>query len=929
MMTGESIKQLLDQLEEQDKVGDAAGCVATCRNILDLLPRDKIPELWAAIQGTLADKLLQDPAEGADGAEQALTHYELALEVLSEEANDQQWAGNHGQAGRLYMTRTTGARAQNLARAVEHFRSSLRVFDRDPTTMDWAATHASLGEALAELGGHRTEVIDHLEAALTIITKSNRPGTWLRSKIALAHAHSKQGPRGNSRAVMHLKDALTAAPALRPDLRGRIRGWVGQYRRDSMGGFSSEGVEETLTAFKEALVDFEGAGNSDFVRRTHAELGHTYAHRMAGDRAENVTKAIGHLEIAVQMSDEDDPGLALLHAPLGRLYDDESLRDGKGNVTRPEFPEKAIAHYTAALRSQGLEGSARGSVHARLGTAYAGRIEGERSENLNIAIDNLERALDFDLGPEELARVHRNISTALRDRAQGQGKDIEGSLEHGRQALALSDAVLRPLAWADAQRTLAGSYLARDVGNPAQNIEAAIAHLEAAQNVVTQDVDRERWAKVHLGLAKAHSDHPNRTRDRALASATHCREAQSVFTHLSHPELWRECEAIVSSVLEADPLARAGRAWAAKLKDRLVANDPFAEHPDALLKRLGDPALVPRGSTEADMIGGLIRQFAPQIRATVVSRAGGSMLRENDVLRIGVIDDWELSAQVVTEPPYDVHISTNLVRYCSNMSGLLMAGMGIALVDDDGSQVGGNVPPTLSHAQIAVHVRHIMKAFLREQEIPLAPTEAGAGHVVLTSQIFFSTLAFLISHEFGHVIIAEARRQDKPPPFLDFAEALLNAAFDRIVTGQIHQFDSRGLDDLDSLDLGTVKRRWAEEIACDVVGASLALEFQSRHGPWSGSPDILPAAKFAIHLALVSQMMLSLYGNLVARAPIMTPTHPPFDFRTFCVLKWMYGDRIEEAERPITEYLRPILTELLSDVPSSGHGGPESERSRS
>lgn len=913
MTNGISIKELLDQLAERDKAGDAVGCVVLCEQILELLPREKIPELWAAIQGTLADKLLQSPTQGPDTPERAISHYELALEVLTEEANGQQWAANHGQAGNLYMTRVAGDRAHNLARAIDHFRSTLHVFDQDPTTMDWAATHASIGEALAELGGHPLEVIDHLDAALAIITKANKPNTWLMSKIALAHANARQGSQGNARAVAHLMEALPSVPATSLEQRGWIHAWIGQYRRDSADGETADGMDEALTAFEAALADFEAAGIEDGMRRTHAQLGHTYADRVVGDCAENVAKAIEHLETAIEMSDESDPGLGYLNAALGMLYDDPCCSEARSEGMKLELREKEITHYKAALASGALQGGARGSTHARLGLAYASRTEGDRSENLGLAIEHLEKALDFDLGNEDRARTHRNLSIALRDRAQGDSEDIERSLEHGHQALVLSDPVVTPLDWADAQRTLGESYLAKVVEDRAENVEAAIACFEAAHAVVTHDVDSERWANVHLGLAGAHSEHPNRTRDHRLASATHCRKAQRVFTRMSHPELWRQCEEIVSSVLEADPGVRAIRELAAELNERVVDEDPFAGWPMGLLKLVEEPAEVPRGSTLAELMAGMIELFAPQIRGTVVSRFGGSHLSEDDVLKIRVVDDWEVNAQVATEPPYDIYISTNLFRYCSTMSELLIAGLGIQL-DNDGSQVGGDIPPTISLGEIAVHVQHIMKEFLREQEIPLAPTRAGPGHMVLKTQIFFSTMAFLISHEFGHVIIAEARRRNEPPPFYDFAEAMLEAVFDQVVAGLVHPFDARGLEGRDDQNLDAVSRSWAEEIACDVLGASLALEFQSRDGPWAASPDILSATKFGIHLALVSQMMLSLYSNLAEEAPLMTPTHPPMDFRTFCVLKWMYGDRVEEAEQPVAEYVKEILASILSEL---------------
>ena len=125
---------------------------------------------------------------------------------------------------------------------------------------------------------------------------------------------------------MHLREALPAVSPQAHGQRGWVNAWIGQYRRESVDGETADGIEETLAAFEAALADFEAAGVEDGLQRVHAQLGHTYAHRVLGDRAENVTKAIEHMETALEMSDENDPGLPYLNAALGTLYDDPALQ---------------------------------------------------------------------------------------------------------------------------------------------------------------------------------------------------------------------------------------------------------------------------------------------------------------------------------------------------------------------------------------------------------------------------------------------------------------------------------------------------------------------------------------------------------------------------------------------------------------------------
>ena len=70
--------------------------------------------------------------------------------------------------------------------------------------------------------------------------------------------------------------------------------------------------------------------------------------------------------------------------------------------------------------------------------------------------------------------------------------------------------------------------------------------------------------------------------------------------------------------------------------------------------------------------------------------------------------------------------------------------------------------------------------------------------------------------------------------------------------------------------------------------------------------------KFAIHLALMSQYLLARYMNLLNdRQALVSPTHPPIDFRMLCVLKWMYNDRLHEATEHPTAHVQKVFTEVL------------------
>lgn len=323
MSKQDRILLLLEQLEQRSAAKDNAACIKVCEELLDLLDRDKIRELWAAIHGTLADCLRDDTIDPVKSQERAIRHYQQALSVRTEVADGRLWAGNHGSLANLYMNRRQGNRTDNLRHAIDHYRAALRVFDQQPNTLDRAVTHASLAEAFAELRGSPADVIRHGEAALTVLTRAQYPVRWLKARIALGEAYATQGQMAQAAAC--LQDAVSAFPKHEHAQYGYLNEKLGHCCRDAPTGKTEPGMEQTIRAFKDALSAYEAGGLQDSILRVHAQLGHCYAHRLRGDRAANVQQAIEHLEIVVERSKKDDPSLGYVNAALARLYEDPSL----------------------------------------------------------------------------------------------------------------------------------------------------------------------------------------------------------------------------------------------------------------------------------------------------------------------------------------------------------------------------------------------------------------------------------------------------------------------------------------------------------------------------------------------------------------------------------------------------------------------------
>lgn len=317
---------MLEKLEKYDAAGDKQACISICNELLKIIDRQRFPELWASIQGMLADNLRTNPADPLNGPEQSISHYRLALEIFNEKEHSLQWAANNGNLGNIFMERKKGVGKDNIKQAIPYFIAALKVYDQDPNSLDAAMTHASLGEAFDRLGDHSSKVVDHFEAALSALSISTHPKTCLKAHLALGEEYSKKGPAGMNKAVEHLQEATKLFPAEDHFHFGYLNEKLGHCFRESTYGLTAIGQEQTIHAFKAALQAYLAGGIIDGATRARVQLGECYAHRIRGVKAENIQKAIQYLEAALKKSKASDPAWPYLNTILGKLYEDAALQ---------------------------------------------------------------------------------------------------------------------------------------------------------------------------------------------------------------------------------------------------------------------------------------------------------------------------------------------------------------------------------------------------------------------------------------------------------------------------------------------------------------------------------------------------------------------------------------------------------------------------
>ena len=165
---------------------------------LEVYTREAFPEQWAGTHNNLGNAYRSRiRGERAENLEQAIRHYEQALEVRTREAFPEQWATTHNNLGAAYGNRIRGERAENLEQAVRHYQQALEMYTREAFPQDWAMTHNNLGLAYGErIRGERAEnleqAIRHYQQALEVYKSETDPTNCRRTANSLSALRFEQ-----------------------------------------------------------------------------------------------------------------------------------------------------------------------------------------------------------------------------------------------------------------------------------------------------------------------------------------------------------------------------------------------------------------------------------------------------------------------------------------------------------------------------------------------------------------------------------------------------------------------------------------------------------------------------------------------------------------------------------------------------------------
>jgi predicted LPLAT superfamily acyltransferase len=283
-----------------------------------------------------------------------------------------------------------------------------------------------------------------------------------------------------------------------------------------------------------------GEGSLNWAMTQH-NLGNAYANLPSGDRAANLSIAIGAYESALEVYTREAHPVdwATTQNNLGNAYASLPSGDRAANLS------KAIGAYKSALEVRTREAHPVdwAMTQNNLGVAYASLPSGDRAANLSIAIGAYKSALEVrtrEAHPVDWAMTQNNLGVAYANLPSGdRAANLSIAIGAFKSAMEVYTREAHPVDWAMTQNNLGNAYANLPSGDRAANLSKAIGAHESALEVCTREAHPVDWATTQNNLGNAYANLPSGDRAANLSIAIGAyKSALEIRTREAHPVDW-------------------------------------------------------------------------------------------------------------------------------------------------------------------------------------------------------------------------------------------------------------------------------------------------------------------------------------------------------------------------------------------------------
>jgi CHAT domain-containing protein len=324
-------------------------------------------------------------------------------------------------------------------------------------------------------------------------------------------------------------------------LQANTQSSLSDVYKKRIAGDRSENLERALDYAQNALKTCSRDCNGEAWANSHVSLGNAYLHRIGGDVAENIEQSIQHYRESLQEYTRKScpDAWAMVQYNMGHAFRVRVLGDCSDNL------EQSIQCYSDSLKIRTRERFPHkwAMTIGDLGFAYTHRLHGDREENLEKAVDYCQQALtEFsrESSPQNWAHLHLNLGVAYKRRIRGaKTENIQKALYHYQQAEQVITQESSPKDWALIQSNIGSAYKYCLSGDPKNNIEQSIHYCHESLKVYTKDIFSFDWAKVQINLGNAYRARILGDENQNLkSSVAHYTNALEVLTSEAFPDHW-------------------------------------------------------------------------------------------------------------------------------------------------------------------------------------------------------------------------------------------------------------------------------------------------------------------------------------------------------------------------------------------------------
>jgi len=360
----------------------------------------EIRQTIADVALTFSKTILEFSSSHPDiSVELSIAAAEQSLTVFKQDEIPYKWAETLNVLGIAYSRRICGDRRENVERAIDSYQKVLTVITKTENRDNWADTINNLASSyVVRIEGNHAEnlekAVNYYHQSLTAICKDEAPVEWAKTTSNLANAYRKriQGER-----VENIEEAI-------------------KY------------LQQVLAVFPRDEMPIEWA-------HTAHSIACTYGTRILGDHDENIRTAIDYLQKALTVTPKDKMPVewALMMNDLSVMYW-EPVRKKEELIYLGLLPEKladniekSIEYAQEALtvftRDEMPSEWAQGMHNVSIG--YLHRQQGNRSENIELAIFGLEESLTViaSISTVEWAKTAVELAEAYYMRVEGNKRE--------------------------------------------------------------------------------------------------------------------------------------------------------------------------------------------------------------------------------------------------------------------------------------------------------------------------------------------------------------------------------------------------------------------------------------------------------------------------------------------------------------------------